>query len=112
MWILLLAAALAAGWFTYTGLATRCPWCGLFKLHAKDSAATAEAARTRQWMRQVGVPHPLGHDSRFGATVFRCSRCGHTFDRGTAVIWLETANRLGEYAATSEYRKIREESDE
>lgn len=104
-------------WILYTGFATRCPMCGVYGLHQRDAAEEMRQQEYRAALEQTGMLDAMDQAGvlmtsrpRFGNRPLRCKRCGHAFDRQTAVIWLKTANKLGEYTAVSEYRKLRDET--
>jgi hypothetical protein len=41
---------------------------------------------------------------------FKCKKCSWSFDRRVALIWLTTANKIGEEKAITEYQKMRDEN--
>lgn len=117
-WFLGLAAI--AGFFIWQGFRTRCPACGKMALHPRDAVAEAKQREYYEKMKSTGLLEGLDQvGSSLGTQRakpgyanrrLRCRKCGHSFDRKTAVTWLTTANKLGEDVALREYQKIRNEN--
>ncbi len=117
-WIAILALA-AIAFFVYNGFRTRCPSCGAYSLHPKDHEAEKEQGKHYENLKKTGLGDALdnmgsslgssGNKPGYSNAHFKCKSCGHSFYRKEAVIWLTTANKLGEETAIKEYRKLRSE---
>jgi len=113
--------AAVAAFFIWHGFRTRCPACGKSALHPRDSAGEAKQRAHYQNLQSTGMLEGLDRvGSSFGTQRakpgyanrrLRCKKCGHSFDRTTAVTWLAAANKLGEEVALREYRNLGNESD-
>ncbi len=113
------------GVFIYNGFRTRCPNCGKYALHSKDTEAIIRQRQMNDISNKLGFnnamndlykesrfsneleQHYLDQQSSYASAIFRCNSCKHSFDRKTALIWLGTANKLGEEIALKEYKKIK-----
>jgi len=94
--------------FIYNGFQTRCPNCGKYTLHAKDTEAIKEQIKMDEICNQIGMDDYIGKGKpNYTTTPFKCNSCKHPFDRKTALIWLTTANKLGEEIALEEYKKLK-----
>lgn len=108
------------GFFVYQGFRTRCPYCGAHSLHPKDTEAEKKAAKHYQDMKNTGMLDTLDSaGSELGSARskpgyanrnLKCKKCGHSFDRRSAVIWASTSNKLGDTNAINEYRKLHDKN--
>lgn len=118
-WFLGIAAV--AAYFIWHGFRARCPACGKSALHQRDSDAEAKQRTYYQILKSTGL---LASLDRVGSSLIverakpgysnrrlRCKKCGHSFDRKTAVTWLTAANKLDDEVTLREYQKLREETD-
>jgi len=115
MEIIILIVLGAVLFFTYNGFATRCPNCGMYKLHSKDKKATKEDLERYEEYKKAGITNyfegssiSVGEKPNYQTAKFKCSSCDYSFYRKEALIWLATANKLGEEVAIREYHKLHE----
>ena len=118
MELILIVIIIVAGFFIYNGFRTRCPYCGKYSLHPKDLGAEKKQSEYYENLKKSGLGDALDEvGSYFGSSAnkpgyanayFKCKSCNHSFSRKEAVLWLTTANKLGDETAISEYKKLNE----
>lgn len=112
LWLIFGAVPLV-GYFIYNGFCVRCPACGLFGLHPVNKKAEAAQEDSYRAMQSIGLGSALPEFSKkpgYSTRTFSCKNCSHHFDRATALIWLTTANRIGEDKALKGYKEVCEDS--
>lgn len=96
----------------YNGFRTRCPNCGKYTLHSKDKEAIKEEKERYEKYEKIGLNEAFGRDKPgYTTTQFICNSCKHSFCRKTALIWLTTANKIGEEITLEEYRKLKSKKE-
>jgi hypothetical protein len=88
-------------------------------LHPKDYDAEKHHIKYYENLKNSGLGDALDKaGSSFGSSAntpgyanayFKCKTCGHSFSRKEAIVWLTTANKIGDEIALSEYRKLLKE---
>lgn len=107
--IIVVVVVIAGAFFGVTGFKTRCPNCGVFKLHAKDRARNAEMVKAHNDAVSVGFPPSQYSKPGYVNDWLRCGKCGALYQRHTANEWMNVSRDLGEEDALLEYRKLQEE---
>jgi len=89
-------------------------------LHTKDSEAEKKQHAHYENLKKTGLLKsfdesgiPFGSDRSkpgYANAKIKCKACGWSFSRREAVIWLTTANKLGEEVAISEYDKLQNDN--
>jgi len=115
-WIAILVLATIA-FFIYNGFRLRCPSCGVYTLHPKDHEAEKEQKQHYENLKKTGLGDALdnkrsslgnsGSKPGYSNAHFKCKSCTYSFYRKEAMIWLTTANKLGEETAKKEYQKLK-----
>lgn len=114
VWIFLVLAVLC--FFIYQGFRLRCPLCGEYAVHQKDTTKEDEAKVHYEKLKQTGmldsldkINNPLGSARSkpgYANANFSCNKCVHSFSRREAIIWSKTSAKLGDKVAIHEYQKL------
>ena len=107
--IIVLVVVIAGVFFGITGFKTRCPNCGVFKLHPKDKERNAQMVKAHSDALSVGFPPSQYSKPGYVNDWLRCKDCGALYQRHTANEWMNVSRDLGEDDAILEYKKLQEE---
>jgi hypothetical protein len=109
---LIVVIVVGAGlFFGITGFKTRCPNCGVFKLHRKDRELNAKMAQSYADTIAVGFDPSFAADKKPGYLNdwLRCSTCGERYQRHTANEWMTISRKFGNDDAIIEYKRLTED---
>ena len=96
-------------YFGITGFKTRCPNCGVFKLHPKDREKNAKMVQSYKDALSVRFPPSEYSKPGYVNDWLRCVKCGERYQRHTANEWMNISREFGEDDAILEYKKLQEE---
>ncbi len=85
----------------------RCPKCGAYERHPRDTQKEREIAEGNRMSKRVG----LGSGDQ-SERAFVCTRCSYRFDLDSALRWAPLARQTSEQFAIREYAKARKEAEE
>ena len=106
--IIVVLVVVAGLFFGITGFKTRCPNCGVFKLHPKDRERNAKMVQSYNDTVSVGLMDEYSKPGYVNDWL-RCVKCDKQYQRHTANEWMNISREFGNDDAILEYKKLQEE---